>query len=379
MTDPAPEPPRFSIARAEGADGVELRLAGRFTFDRVAEAWERIRADAGEPTQPLRVDLSGVERIDGGTSALLVQLKRARQASGVRAELVGANEDVTALLALYDEAPAPSLRPPPGGRGVLTQIGAATRAIAIEVRGFLAFVGRGLRTAHAAALAPRSVNWGGVRPVFEQAGADALPIVVLINFLIGFILAFQSAGQLARFGADIFVADLVALSVTREMGPLMTAIIVCGRSGAAFAASLGTMKVSEEIDALAALGFDPIRYLVAPRALALALALPALVLLADGVAIAGGLLVSVASLDLTAVAYLRETVAALTMWDVGSGLVKSVVFALAIALIACQQGLATSGGAEGVGRRTTTAVVAILFSLILIDALFTVLFFVYGL
>jgi phospholipid/cholesterol/gamma-HCH transport system permease protein len=154
----------------------------------------------------------------------------------------------------------------------------------------------------------------------------------------------------------------------------MTAIIVCGRSGAAFAAELGTMKVSEELDALRTMGFGPIRYLVLPRTVALMLVLPMLTLLADLVAIGGGLLVGILSLDLTISAYLGETQNALTLWDVLSGVVKSVVFALAISLISCQQGFATTGGAEGVGRRTTSSVVSSLFALILIDAAFTVFF-----
>jgi phospholipid/cholesterol/gamma-HCH transport system permease protein len=193
------------------------------------------------------------------------------------------------------------------------------------------------------------------------------------------VMAFQGAIQLKQFGANIFVADLVGLSVVRELGPLMTAIIVCGRSGAAFAAELGTMKVSEEIDALRTMGFGPIRYLVLPRALALMLVMPLLTLLADMVAMGGGLAVGVLSLDLTVGSYLTETQSALTLWDVFSGCLKSVVFALAIALISCQQGFATTGGAEGVGRRTTSSVVSILFSLILIDAAFTVFFYFFHL
>jgi phospholipid/cholesterol/gamma-HCH transport system permease protein len=201
-----------------------------------------------------------------------------------------------------------------------------------------------------------------------------VPIVVLINFLVGFVMAFQGAVQLKQFGANIFVADLVGISVTRELGPLMTAIIVCGRSGAAFAAELGSMKVSEEVDALRTMGFGPMRYLVLPRLVALVLAIPVLVLLADFVGILGGMVVGLTSLDLTVVGYILETKRALSVWDVYSGIVKSVVFGVAIALIACQQGLATTGGAEGVGRRTTSSVVTTFFVLVMLDAGFTVLF-----
>jgi phospholipid/cholesterol/gamma-HCH transport system permease protein len=187
-------------------------------------------------------------------------------------------------------------------------------------------------------------------------------------------MAFQGANQLKQFGANVFVADLVGLSVTRELGPLMTAIILCGRTGAAFAAELGSMKVAEELDALRTMGFGPIRYLVLPRVLALMIVLPLLTLVGDFVGMLGGMVVGIVSLDLTMSGYIIETQKAVSMWDVFSGLIKSVVFAVAITLIACQQGFATKGGAEGVGRRTTSSVVTILFTLILIDAGFTAFF-----
>src|SRR6185436_9394194 len=189
---------------------------------------------------------------------------------------------------------------------------------------------------------PRTANWGDVAPIMNRAGSDAVPIVVLINFLVGFVMGFQSAVQLKQFGANIYVADLVGLSITRELGPLMTAIIVCGRSGAAFAAELGTMKVSEEIDALRTMGFGPLRFLVLPRMLALFLVMPVLTLIADLVGVAGGLVVGVTSLDLTITGYFNETRSALGMWDVFQGLIKCGVFAVAIGLVSCQQGLATS-------------------------------------
>jgi phospholipid/cholesterol/gamma-HCH transport system permease protein len=257
---------------------------------------------------------------------------------------------------------------------MFAQVGRATIAILLETQLVLAFLGQILISVKETAHAPRTGNWREVWPTMERVGADAVPVVVLINFLIGFVMAFQGAVQLKEFGANIYVADLVGLSITRELAPLMTAIILCGRSGAAFAAELGSMKVSEEVDALRTLGIGPIRYLVLPRTLALVLAIPLLILLADAVGILGGLVVALTSLDLTVVGYLMETKRALSVWDVYSGVVKSLFFGVAIALIACQQGLATTGGAKGVGRRTTSAVVTTFFVLVVIDAGFTVLF-----
>jgi phospholipid/cholesterol/gamma-HCH transport system permease protein len=221
---------------------------------------------------------------------------------------------------------------------------------------------------------PRAGHWREVAPLCEKAGANAVPIVLLINFLVGFVMAFQSARQLKMFGANIYVADLVGISLTRELAPLMTAIIVCGRSGAAFAAELGSMKVNEEIDALRTLGLTPFGWLVMPRVLALVLVVPVLTLIADFIGVTGGLLVGVTNLDLTARGYLIETLKAVQGWDVITGLVKSLAFSVAIALIACQQGFAAEGGAEGVGKRTTSTVVTSLFAIVILDALFTMVF-----
>jgi phospholipid/cholesterol/gamma-HCH transport system permease protein len=283
------------------------------------------------------------------------------------------------MLDLYGHHPKrPHLQDPPKKIGILDEIGRETLSMVAETNA-LDYVGDVAVAGGLALRAPRSVNWRDVARLMERAGADGLPIVLLISFLVGLVTAFQAAVQLKQFGANIFVADLVALSITRELGPLMTAIIVAGRSGAAFSAELGTMKVSEEIDALRTLGLDPYLFLVFPRVIALVLVVPLLTLLADIVGILGGLLVGLLSLDLTVHAYLLETQNRLALWDVGSGMLKSVVFALAVALIACQRGLATQGGAEGVGRATTSAVVTSLFALVVIDALFTVLFNAFGL
>jgi phospholipid/cholesterol/gamma-HCH transport system permease protein len=221
---------------------------------------------------------------------------------------------------------------------------------------------------------PWSANWKEAPALMEQSGANALAIVVLTNFLVGLVMAYQASAQLKRFGANILVADLIGISMTRELGPLMTAIVVCGRSGAAFAAELGTMRVNEEIDALRTLGLGPMRYLVVPRVLALVVVVPLLSIFADVVGIVGGLVVALVNLDLTTVAYLTEVQKSVKVLDAVTGVLKAVIFGGAIALIACQQGLATTGGAEGVGKRTTSAVVITLFALIVLDALFTVFF-----
>ena len=380
MTAAARELP-FTFEREDTADRIVLHVRGRLEFTDGSAIWASALPliDVPASVKAYDFDVSGVESVDGGTMALLVHLRTRLEARGVACEFVGAHAKVQEIVHLYQGdvhlPPRPKRRP----ESALAQLGRSTIALVVEAQLVLAFFGEMLLSLLGTIRAPRTGNWREVLPTMEKVGADAVPIVVLINFLVGFVMAFQGAVQLKQFGANVFVADLVGLSITRELGPLMTAIIVCGRSGAAFAAELGSMKVAEEIDALRTMGFGPMRFLVLPRAVALMLVLPMLTLLGDFVGLLGGLVVGLMSLDLTTLSYITETRHALTVWDVYSGLVKSVVFALAIAMIACQQGLATTGGAEGVGRRTTSSVVTILFTLILIDAGFTVFFFMFHL
>ncbi len=367
----------FDIEIVDADGSVEVRLSGKLTFIDAAVLWTKIQARISPKIrEPVRFDLSRVDSIDGGTMALLVQTKWDIQSEGGSCEFVGSTGHVQKILELYEGDAKPNKRPKQKPVSAIAQLGQATYDALVELQLVLAFLGSMVLAIGGLIRRPKTGNWHEIAPLMNRTGADAVPIVVLINFLIGFVMGFQSAVQLKQFGANIYVADLVGLSITRELGPLMTAIIVCGRSGAAFAAELGTMKVSEEVDALRTMGFGPWRFLVVPRMIALVLVMPILTLLADLVGIAGGLLVGILSLDLTITAYLNETRNALHMWDVFQGLIKSGVFGFAIGLIACQQGLATSGGAEGVGRRTTAAVVTSLFALILIDAGFTMLFYV---
>ncbi|MDP9033405.1 MAG: MlaE family lipid ABC transporter permease subunit [Myxococcota bacterium] len=366
----------FSLDRGGGDPlSATVRVQGRLAFVEANALWQRAEELLVSVTTPrLDFDLSDVEAVDGGAMALLVHLRDRLRAAGVASEFIGATKSIQEIVHLYEGdlhlGPRKKRKP----ERTLAQIGRATIAVFMETQLVLAFFGQMVLAVGGTIRDPRTGNWKDVWPTMERVGADAVPIVVLINFLVGFVMAFQGAVQLKQFGANIFVADLVGLSVTRELGPLMTAIILCGRSGAAFAAELGSMKVSEEVDALQTMGFGPMRYLVLPRALALLLAIPILALLADFVGILGGMVVGLLSLDLTVVGYALETKRALRVWDVYSGIVKSGVFGVAIALIACQQGLATTGGAEGVGRRTTASVVTTFFVLVVLDACFTVLF-----
>lgn len=373
--------PSFEVDAGDtsGNDRV-VKVRGRLGFTDAAPLWNRLReAVEGVPRGgKVRIDVSGIEHVDGSCIALVVHVKRELEERGVDADFIGATGAVAELIHVFRGDVHVGPRKKRKAEGTLSQIGRATLEFFHSLKLVFAFFGDMMVSLGGVLRAPKTANWQELAPTMEKTGADAVVIVVVINFLVGFVMAYQGAVQLKQFGANIFVADLVGLSVCRELGPLMTAIVACGRSGASFTAELGSMKVSEEIDALRTMGFGTMRFLVLPRVVALVLVLPVLTLIADLVAMLGGLVVGLISLDLTVVSYLNETQKAVNLWDVGSGLLKSVVFAIAIALIACQQGLATEGGAEGVGRRTTGAVVSILFALILIDAAFAIIFNLLG-
>jgi phospholipid/cholesterol/gamma-HCH transport system permease protein len=371
--------PGYRVERVDLEDGrAALRFAGELRFRQCFRSWQDVRRLARPAKPRMEFDLSDVDHLDGAATALLLELRSELAAAGAAAEIVGAHGPVRAMLDLYGaHPPRPSHKAPPSRIGVLDQIGREALTLVGQTRS-LDFIGDVAIAGAQALRRPRMINWADVPRLMERAGADGLPIVCMINFLVGIVTGFQAAIQLKQFGANIFVADLVGISMTRELGPLMTAIIVAGRSGAAFSAELGTMRVSEEIDALRTLGLDEYQFLVFPRVLALMLVLPLLTIIADLVGIAGGLLVALLSLDLTPSTYLVETQKAVVLWDVFSGCLKTVFFGVCIALIACQRGLATHGGAEGVGRSTTSAVVTSLFAIVVVDAIFTVLFHAVG-
>jgi phospholipid/cholesterol/gamma-HCH transport system permease protein len=216
------------------------------------------------------------------------------------------------------------------------------------------------------------VRWQDVLSYMKRAGVDGLPIVGLISLLLGLILAFMSSLQLKQFGANIYVASLLAIAIVKELGPIMTAILVAGRSGSAFAAEIGTMMVNEEVDALVTMGFDPVRFLAVPKVLATLVAVPLLTLYADVFGILGGMIVGVVGLDLTVFTYIYETQKSLDLFEIVSSLFKAAVFAVLIAGIGCQRGFQVRGGAQSVGAATTSAVVAAIFLIIVTDSAFAI-------
>ncbi|MBI5633809.1 MAG: ABC transporter permease [Nitrospirae bacterium] len=208
-----------------------------------------------------------------------------------------------------------------------------------------------------------------------KAGYNSVPIVAVISFFVGIILALQAAYQLKRVGALIYVANLVGVSLTRELSPILTAIIVSGRSGSAFAAEIGSMKAAEEVDALVTMGINPVRFLVSPKLLALMVMVPALTILSDVIGILGGFLLSVTVLEINSYNYYQQTLNALLVKDVFTGLIKAWAFGIVITIVGAYQGFKVEGGAEEVGRRTTSSVVVSIFLVIIFDLFFTTLFY----
>src|ERR1700719_3599278 len=221
----------------------------------------------------------------------------------------------------------------------------------------------------------KPLRWKAAISQATEVGVRALPILSLITFFIGLILALQSGYELRKLGAMSYVASTVAISVTRELGPLITAILVIGRSGSAFAAEIGTMRITEEIDALETMAIQPVDFLVTPKFLAMIIMMPCLTIWANAMGILGGSLFGVAQADFTFVRYIQASVDALFLRDIVSGLVKSVMFGMTITAVGCHEGLATGAGPEQVGRSTTRAVVMSIFLVVVVDLIFTALFF----
>jgi phospholipid/cholesterol/gamma-HCH transport system permease protein len=370
MSAPAGAGSTFRVERERG----KIRLSGDLRLPNAEEIWSQLVAATRGVTGSVELDLSRVDAIDGSTMALLLELRAELAARGVAADITGTARSIEPLVRLYCAHAPTTPEEMPRPESPIVQLGRLGSHARDELANALDFLGNTGNALGAAMNNVRLAYWKAVPSLAQRAGADALPVVLLINALVGFAMAFQSAKKLQLYGANLYVADLVGISMTRELAPLMTAIVVCGRSGAGYAAEIGTMKINEEIDALRTLGLRPYNWLVIPRGIAMLCVLPALTVLADFVGVFGGMIVAVADLDITAWGYLIETKVAVRPWDVATGLIKSVVFALAIVGIACQQGFATSGGAESVGRRTTSTVVASLFGLVLLDAILTVIF-----
>src|SRR6266536_1190979 len=365
-----------ALAIREDPDGRRvLALSGRLDAASLPQLWPDVRrAVADDPSKPVVVDAGGVEYADGAGIALLVELLRHPREGKV--EVANLKPAFATLLAQYKpQVFDHDLDPEPKRGPVVEEVGRHAFKIWRDLREQVAFVGQASAALAHAVRHPASVRWSDVWRVCELAGVDGLPIVTLISLLLGMILAFQSAVPMKRFGAEIFVADLIGLAMLRELGPLMTAILLAGRSGAAFAAEIGTMRVNEELNALTTMGLDPVRFLVVTRIIAAVLMVPLLSLFADLIGVlAGGL--TMLSFNIPIVTYLKEVDSIVDLKDVLAGLVKTPVFAILIAGIGCLRGLQTQTGASAVGISATRAVVSGIVLLVVVDGIFAVIYYI---
>jgi phospholipid/cholesterol/gamma-HCH transport system permease protein len=365
-------PPAIGAAGEPGRE-ITLTLAGRLALDNL----RFLETEIGRRLEELRpagltIDLAGVEYLDSAGALALVQLQSQSQSRGIPCRLVQVSAEARRIMDLInpEEINRPPLIAEQQGAGVLHQLGDATLRLGQDLVQVLTFLGDLLTALGSVLLRPRSVRWGDVLFYMKRAGVDGLPIVGLIGLLLGLIIAFMTSLQLKQFGANIYVASLLAMAMVQELGPIMTAILVAGRSGSAFAAEIGTMKVNEEVDALVTMGFDPVRFLAVPKVLAAMIVVPLLTMYAILFGLLGGLIIGVLGLDLTVYSYITESQRSIALFDLISTLIKAVVFAVLVAGIGCQRGFRVRGGAEAVGAATTSAVVAGIFLIIVTDSAF---------
>jgi phospholipid/cholesterol/gamma-HCH transport system permease protein len=331
----------------------------------VSRRWNLV----GGGKSPRVVDAAALRVCDGAGLAFLWSL---RGEAGARIE--GLRPEIAALLRPFDKLPKTPAEPSAQDRSLLVHIGRATAQVLADTRAQIEFIGEFVAVALACCAKPRLVRWTDMWLVAQRAGVDALVVAGMVSFLTGMIMAFQSAIPLRQFGVDIFVVNLVALALLRELGPIMTAVVLAGRSGSAFAAEIGTMKVNQEIDALVTMGIDPMRFLVVPRVLAGFLVTPVLTIYSGALGVAGGFLVMM-GLGFPFMALWNQLVSAVAVSDVMTGVIKSLVFGVLVAGVGCLRGLQTGVGASAVGVSTTRAVVSSIFLIVMVDAVFAAIFY----
>jgi phospholipid/cholesterol/gamma-HCH transport system permease protein len=356
-----------------GGDGVRIELKGSITAYTAAPVWQSaLETLARNPDRPIIVDASRVEHADDVGIALLFDLIRRDRPATAAVEIRSLAPNLAVLVHAQDPKDFASPTRVRSHPGIFEEVGCATVHHVTHMAQMTHFVREcWVELRHAFTRGGR-INWGDVLDIATEAGANGVPVVLLIGFLMGVIIAFQSALVGLQFGAVIFVVDGVGFALLRELGPLMTAIVFAGRTGAAFAAQIGTQKVNEEVNAITTFGLNPIHFMVLPRLIAAILVVPLLTVLADLIGLFGAALVML-KFDISFVQFYNQLLQAVTAWDFGLGIIKAAVFGLTIAVVGCQRGLATGAGATSVGLSATSAVVTSIVLIIVIDGIFSAL------
>ncbi len=368
---------RFLNIQASGDDSLHVTVSNAWTLDAAIALNDQMRELARMPAASVTLDGAGLTALDSAGAWVLGRTMRAMADRGAAIEVTRMRDDYRALLDKTEIEASGIALSEPGSSALVALLGRTGASVVSSLTigaELLGFFGLTLVTLGRILVGRARVRWIALLRQVEAVGFDALPIVGLLCFLVGVVLAYMGALQLQRFGASILTVNLVGVSVLREIGVLLTAIIVAGRSGSAFTAQIGTMKVNQEVDAMETLGLSPVDVLVIPRLVALFIALPLLVFFGDMMGLLGGAVISVVYLDLSFGQFLVQLKDAVDFWDFGTGLLKAPVFAYVIALVSCHQGLQVSGSAESVGIRTTASVVQSIFLVIVLDAVFAIFF-----
>jgi phospholipid/cholesterol/gamma-HCH transport system permease protein len=357
--------------------GNQLRaiLSGPLDIRRAGPLFGQIRQRISSLSSPhVTLDMENVTALDDAGAIVLSEIEKLVQNKGGCFHLMNMTPEQSRIAAAafnWESEKKPSLLKKEN-LNFAVEVGTEIFSALSNMKSALIFMGELMISLWRIFARPMEFRLEDAITSMKKTGVDAVPIVALISFLLGLIMAFMSSIQLRQFGANIYVASLVTLAMVSELGPIMTAIVVAGRSGSAFAAEIATMKISEEIDALYVMGFDTIGFLALPKIMAAAFVVPVLTLFSDLFAIAGGMVVGVFLLDITPNAYLDQTIRSLKLFELGWGLSKSFVFALLIGAIGCFKGFRAKGGADSVGDAATSAVVTSIFFIILFDSVFAV-------
>ncbi|HPD56784.1 MAG TPA: ABC transporter permease [Smithellaceae bacterium] len=354
---------------------LSIYLSGNFSIKNLNDFTVSIR-DLAEKQKPaeINMDFSDVSYLDSAAALSLMQIQKYFKAQNIKSSFVNLTGEAKRIFSVIDEQTLTkkSCKTEKRPDSFFVQIGDAFIQLMRDFIEVVEFVGELLTALLYTLLNPRSLRVKDVLFYMKRAGVDGLPIVGLISVLIGLIIAFMSFLQLKQVGANIYVPSLVSFAMVKELGPIMTAILVAGRSGSAFAAEIGTMVVNEEVDALKIMGFDPIRFLAVPKVIAMIIVVPILTIYADFFGVIGGLIVGVTGLDLTAHTYLTQSLKTIKVFDIITSLIKAAVFAALIAGIGCQRGFKVRSGAQDVGKYTTSAVVSAIFLIVVADSIFAV-------
>jgi phospholipid/cholesterol/gamma-HCH transport system permease protein len=371
--------PPASILAAEEAGALVFHAEGNWLVVTASELDRQLRALELPTGRQVQLDLAGVEHLDTAGAWLLLRTEHALAERGNSVAVTNMRPSFAPLVGQLRAhgaiAPLPHPIPPHHTFiGFIARLGEATTMVLHRGFSMLGFLGLVSATIVTSLRRPGRIRGTATLVQMEQVGLNAMPIVGLLSFLIGVVMAYQGADQLRRFGAEIYTVNLLGVAILRELGVLLTAIIIAGRSGSAFTAQIGTMQVNQEIDALRTLGLDAVEVLVLPRVFGLVLTLPLLVFYADALGLLGGCLMTWGTLGINAPSFLAQLRGAITEWTLWVGVIKAPFFAAIISMVGCYEGFNVSGSADSVGRLTTQSVVESIFLVIVADAAFSILF-----